>query len=150
MKFHTMDKGYQSLKLIKDGARRGFLVHRLVASIFCPNPLNKPDVNHIDGNKANNLASNLEWCTKSENMVHAVALGLHAPIGYAAGFKKSNAVSRYHNVSWDNSRNRWIAAVYHDGIDKRKRFDEEIDAALHVNTLLDYFGITDRPRNIIS
>ncbi len=51
-------------------------VHRLVAAAFIPNPQNKRCVNHKDGNKLNNHASNLEWVTHSENMVHAVNNGL--------------------------------------------------------------------------
>ena len=54
-------------------------MHRLVAEAFCDNPHSKPHVNHIDGNKVNNTASNLEWVTQSENMVHAVVTGLHKP-----------------------------------------------------------------------
>lgn len=58
--------------------RKGRRVHRLVAKAFIPNddPINRTDVNHIDGNKTNNDVSNLEWCTKSENMRHAVREGL--------------------------------------------------------------------------
>jgi hypothetical protein len=47
-----------------------------VALAFIDNPLCKPDVNHIDGNKKHNFVSNIEWCTKSENMQHAWDNGL--------------------------------------------------------------------------
>ena len=52
------------------------LVHRLVCQAFKENNYNKPCVNHIDGNKQNNHYSNLEWCTYSENNIHAIKTGL--------------------------------------------------------------------------
>jgi hypothetical protein len=69
---HVDDRGYVSVHL-KD---RTYRAHRVVASVFLPNPENKPEVNHIDGNKANNRISNLEWATKSENFWHSVGAGL--------------------------------------------------------------------------
>lgn len=51
--------------------RKNWILHRLLAIHFLPNPENKPEVNHIDGNKFNNDLSNLEWCTRAENLKHA-------------------------------------------------------------------------------
>ena len=56
---------------------KGYLIHRRVATAFIPNPENKPEVNHIDGNKLNNAAANLEWVTRQENAQHAWRIGLN-------------------------------------------------------------------------
>lgn len=61
---------------IAPNTKKAYSLHRLVAKYFIPNPLNLPEVNHIDGNKDNNKMSNLEWCTSAENQMHAVQTGL--------------------------------------------------------------------------
>ena len=70
--------GYYKVELYKNGKSKMMYVHRLVATAFIPNPEKKPQVNHIDGNKANNVLSNLEWATSSENQLHAIDHGLRA------------------------------------------------------------------------
>ena len=69
--------GYLMVCLIgDDGSRNYELVHRLVCKAYHGVPDGKLDVNHIDCNKKNNVPSNLEWCTRSENMQHAIRHGL--------------------------------------------------------------------------
>lgn len=64
-------RGYYSCDLVHKNKRKNWSLHRLLAIHFLPNPENKPEVNHIDGNKFNNDLSNLEWCTRAENLKHA-------------------------------------------------------------------------------
>jgi len=71
-----------------------FRAHRLVAKAFIPNPENKPFINHKDGNKENNCASNLEWVTVKENTIHAYETGL-IPIKRGEAHAQSKKVYEY-------------------------------------------------------
>lgn len=66
--------GYRFVRI----GKKSYPLHRVIASAFIPNPENKPEVNHIDGNKSNNAVSNLEWVTRKENMQHALKTGLRS------------------------------------------------------------------------
>lgn len=68
---HTIKGGYLRVRVCVGGKSSGQLVHRMVALAFVPNPENKPEVNHKDGNKLNNRADNLEWVTRGENLSHS-------------------------------------------------------------------------------
>lgn len=76
LKLTLSNTGYYVVNLSKNKKTTSCLVHRLVAKAFLPNPDNKPQVNHIDGNKLNNRVSNLEWVSHKENMAEAARLKL--------------------------------------------------------------------------
>lgn len=87
--------GYWKVELKKSGEkRRSMKVHRLVAFAFIPNSENKPNINHIDGNPLNNNVENLEWCTQSENMLHANKVGLRKKRN-GFNFCKEKIISEY-------------------------------------------------------
>lgn len=67
--------GYETVDLCKDGECNRFLVHRLVATYFLGNPKEHDVVNHKDSNPQNNNVTNLEWCTRSYNSIHAYEKG---------------------------------------------------------------------------
>lgn len=76
LKLHKGTGGYLQLNAWTNGKQKTYLVHRLVAELFIHNPENKPEVNHKDGDKLNNRVGNLEWVTRSENIVHGIDSGL--------------------------------------------------------------------------
>ena len=68
LKQATKDNGYKVIGLNKNGKRKVYHIHRLVAQAFIPNPLNLPQINHKDENPSNNTVWNLEWCTPKYNI----------------------------------------------------------------------------------
>lgn len=72
LKSSVNPRGYAAVSLQEGKEAKTYLVHRLVAEAFIPNPMGLSQVNHIDGNKQNNCVNNLEWVSPKENVVHAV------------------------------------------------------------------------------
>lgn len=79
LKLNTTPKGYLRVTITKECKKKNFLVHRLVAEAFVLNLEELEQVNHLDGNKANNDFSNLEWTTNYQNHIHAEYEGLRPP-----------------------------------------------------------------------
>lgn len=71
--------GYLIFNIRNCGKMECYKAHRLVAQLFISNPYNKPEVNHINGDKTDNRVENLEWVTSRENKLHAIRIGLYKP-----------------------------------------------------------------------
>ena len=94
--------GYMRIGLSKNSLKKMFFVHRLVAMHFINNSQNLPLVNHKDGVKNNNVASNLEWCDSSYNAKHAFEIGL----------SKSHCGGTSKKVAKINSANNELITIY--------------------------------------
>lgn len=76
MSWANDENGYSIASVRINGKKKMISLHRQLAIHFIPNPENKPQINHKDGNTRNNNISNLEWATQSENTKHAYDTGL--------------------------------------------------------------------------
>jgi hypothetical protein len=117
LKLFVGDRGYYRKPLYNKVTKKSynFSIHRLVANAFIPNPDNKPNVNHIDGNKLNNKVENLEWVTQGENLQHAIKSGtlvLDGPNNPTAAFTKEQVIEIRELYSKGNLSRREIANIY--------------------------------------
>lgn len=73
-------KGYGRVYMRRESTnqREDVYIHRIIAELFIPNPNNLPEVNHLDCNRANNKAENLEWTTRKDNLIYALEKGYMA------------------------------------------------------------------------
>jgi len=94
--------GYEYVLVSIAGKRRKLLVHRLVANAFLPNDNNLPQVNHKDGNKANNEVDNLEWITNSENQMHNRYV-----LGNITGFRDVPVICVETGKKYKSTREAW-------------------------------------------
>ena len=147
LKTYIQNSGYEQIKLNYQGLHIHKSIHRLVAEAFITNPLNKLYVNHIDGNKLNNTIDNLEWCTNSENILHARKTGLNPYNKPTLGLKlkprsKTAKQSQYLGVCWDNARQQWKAYVVFNKVKYlQKRYKSEHEAALARDTCIKQYNL---------
>lgn len=116
LKTQIDNNGYHRIRVTIERIKMSYKVHREVAKAFIDNPNNLPQVNHKDGNKSNNSASNLEWVTNQENAHHAIRNGLWDSVFEAS--KKEN-----------ESRKKPIIAYRVDGAYPCTRYYESISEA---------------------
>lgn len=88
LKSKVSKRGYYNVKLYKNKKQFTKKIHRLIAEAFIPNPENKPQINHKNGNKLDNSLENLEWCNNFENAKHAHETGLRDNSGSKNGMSK--------------------------------------------------------------
>lgn len=114
LKNNIGDDGYYKVVLQKYGKAYYFRVCRLIAQTFLENSGNKPQVNHIDGNKLNDHVTNLEWNTVQENITHSIQSGLK-PVGensFNAKLKETDIIRiRYLYDNKINNQNE-LARMY--------------------------------------
>jgi len=108
IKLKTNNRGYWQVRLYRDGECENWLLHRLVAFAFIPNPERLPQVNHKDEDKNNNMAVNLEWCTNIYNR------------HYGTGLERSISNHDYDEIARKNrkyvaqiGKNNQVIAVWH-------------------------------------
>ncbi len=120
--------GYLLVCLRANAKTKNHLVQHLVAAAFIENPMNKPCIDHIDGNRQNNRTDNLRYATYSENSMNTT--------------KRANTTSTHKGVSFYKNYSKWHATIFVDG--KKKHlgyFENETDAAVAYNVSAQfYFG----------
>ena len=96
--------GYLAVKLCTNGTTKTICIHILVAMAFVDNPNNLPEVNHIDTNRKNNIASNLEWCSHIDNIKHSVKMGHYKRYGERNSNYKGTKLKNFYKLNPDKKK----------------------------------------------
>ena len=107
MKTWYQKSGYENIKLCKDNITYHFLIHRLVAEAFIPNPNNLPEVNHKNKNRKDNRVENLEWCNRIDNLYDS-----YNTTGPTRNFKECVLIREKDNVEIESFQSIKEAAEY--------------------------------------
>ena len=132
------NNGYLRVILCTNGETQHFLVHRLVADAFIPNPENKPCIDHIDGNPLNNFYLNLRWCTHKENNNNLITRKRNSEAnGKTVICYKNNIIVKIylstHDAEKDGFKSSTVAAVcrgkqkQHHGFQFRYATEEDVN-----------------------
>lgn len=154
LKTFIQNSGYEVASLAQEGKKSSAkrTVHRLVAQAFLPNPLDKPMVNHLDGNRLNNQATNLEWATPSENCQHAIQKGLvvynRPTLGKKLKPRGKGKPTKFYGICWVEKSKYWMVRVQHNRqvVIQKAGFKEETQAAEYYDQQVKALGL-DRPLN---
>jgi len=124
--------GYMKVTVSKNGLAKPYLVHRLVALAFIPNPDGKPEIDHIDTNRSRNSVSNLRWCTKQENRLNPISYkrnndsrkGKPHPQNYRAvvAIKEGIVIHSYKSAGFAAADGYNADSIYQACIGKRKTY----------------------------
>ena len=152
LKFFITNSGYSVATLTNEkqkGAKR--TVHRLVAKAFKENPEGLPEVNHIDGDKLNNKADNLQWCSSLQNTRHSIETGLKVYNNPTQGLKLKprgeKGGSKYFGVCKPSNRKYWLVRVQSQGkVIFQKCIPTELEAAKYYDEQIKLHKL-DRPLN---
>lgn len=120
---HRSSKGYVITGASIESKKHHFILHRLVAMAFIDNPLNLPQVNHIDEVKDNNFYKNLEWCNNRQNKTHSL--------------NNVKRTSKYIGVHWSKSLKKWCCQIniqkttytighYKDELEAKKAYEDSL------------------------
>ena len=143
LSYFVNSSGYRCVSFSRgDGRNAKRLVHRVVAEAFCERLEGKDVVNHLNGEKIDNRAKNLEWVTQRENLEHARAAGRMVYNKPTQGLKLpsrsgTSKRSEYLGVCWSQYNCKWVGQLVYDKVRYgSRRFDTELEAAEYRDELV--------------